>query len=216
MVDLWSVFDAVEEMLLEEKRSTKEQGRLLKEKDRLLTEQLLLVRRAKAEDQELAEAAVLAGDVESAGAEKQVGVGHNYDAPWVFDPVFSKFLEPELDEATKEPIYDVRVLAGKKNNRQRALAVAKVYGPKLREVSLAEAIFATGETRATSAASVRSSLGGLVRYGDEWARERGSLIYLGARRFPPDKEMIFLLVGERQREREQEREQERKSLTQAS
>ena len=212
MVDLWSVFDAAEEMLLEEKRSTKEQGRLLKEKDRLLTEQLLLVRRAKAEDQELTEAAALAGGIGSAGAEKSVGVGHNHDAPWVFDPVFSKFLEPKPDEETKEPIYDVRVVAGKKNNRQRALAVAKVYGPRLREVSLAEAIFATGETGATSAASVRSSLGGLVRYGDEWARDRGSLIYLGERRLPPDKEMILLLAEERQRERQRERQ----SLTQAS
>ena len=44
MFDLWSVFDAVEEMLLKEKKSTKEQDRLLKRKDLLLTEQLLLVK----------------------------------------------------------------------------------------------------------------------------------------------------------------------------
>jgi hypothetical protein len=207
MFDLWSVFDAVEEMLLKEKKSTKEQDRLLKRKDLLLTEQLLLVRRAKEEAQELAEAAVLAGDVESAGAEKPVEVGTDGHG-WWYQEVNSNYLPTELDEVTKEPMYDVRVVAGKKNNRQRALAAAKVYGPKLREVSLAKAIVATGETGATSAASVRSSLGGLVRYGDEWTRERGSLIYLGGRRLPPDKEMILLLAEERGRERQ--------SLTQAS
>ncbi len=78
-----------------------------------------------------------------------------------------------------DPIYDVSVVSGKSNSRERALAAARVYGYRLRELSLAEAIFRTGETNASSPQSIRGSLGGLVKHGGDWKRERGWLVYRG-------------------------------------
>ncbi len=78
-----------------------------------------------------------------------------------------------------DPIYDVSVVSGLPNSRERALAAARVYGYRLRELSLAEAIFRTGETNASSPQSIRGSLGGLVKYGGDWKRERGWLVYCG-------------------------------------
>ena len=80
---------------------------------------------------------------------------------------------------TGDPIYDVSVVAGLRTSRERATAAARVYGRRLRELSLAEAIFATGETNASSPESIRGSLGGLVKYGGDWKRERGWLVYIG-------------------------------------
>ena len=92
------------------------------------------------------------------------------------------------DGATGEPVYDVRAVAGLGTIRERAYAAASVYGRRLREVSLAQAIFETGETAAPDAKSARWSLGSLVRYGDEWVRCRGWLVYKGT--LTPNKEMI--------------------------
>ena len=111
----------------------------------------------------------------------------------VVSPPFAPF---DRDDETGEPVYDSRAITGKKTNRQRAFAAARVYGPTLREVSLADAIFRTGETRASSAESVRSSLGGLVRYGNGWERDRGTLTYVGDD-LTPNKELILQLVRER-------------------
>ena len=110
-------------------------------------------------------------------------------------PDFWRF-EPDRDEATDEPIYDDDVVRGKKTSRERALAAARVYGYRLREPALANAIFRTGETRAADAASIRGSLGGLVKYGTDWRRERGFLIYQGEG-LKPDQEMIGKLVQKR-------------------
>lgn len=111
-------------------------------------------------------------------------------------------LPPEKDEETGEPIYDVRVVAGKRTSRERAYAAARVYGGDLRERALAEAIYRTGETQASSAASIRGSLGGLVKHGSDWRRERGQLIYQGGE-LKPDKDTILSLMGERESLREQ-------------
>ena len=43
--------------------------------------------------------------------------------------------------------------------------------------ALAAAIYATGDTKAADATSVRASLGALVRYGNDWRRENGWLVY---------------------------------------
>ena len=112
------------------------------------------------------------------------------------------FFEPDLDDVTGELVYDVRVLKGKKTNRARVMAAVRVYGPKLREVSLAKAIYATGETNAASPASVRSSLGGLVRYGGDWERENGFLHYRGDE-LPRNVDMIRTLINERLARRQQ-------------
>ena len=86
---------------------------------------------------------------------------------------------PDVDEETGDLSYDVRVVSGKGNTRERARAAARVYGYRLKESSLAQAIFRTGETRAASPESIRGSLGGLVRYGGDWRRDRGWLVYCG-------------------------------------
>ena len=100
-----------------------------------------------------------------------------------------EYFTPDKDDETKEPIYDVGVVSGLRNGRERAFAAARVYGPILRERALADTIFLTGETRAADAVSVRGSLGGLVKYGADWKRERGSLIYQGEE-LRPDWETI--------------------------
>lgn len=90
-----------------------------------------------------------------------------------------RYFDPDLDDVTGEPVYPQCLVVGKKTNRQRALSVARVCGPELRENSLARVIYESGETKASSPASVRSSLGGLVRYGGDWERENGTLYYVG-------------------------------------
>lgn len=115
-------------------------------------------------------------------------------------------LQPDRDEETGDPFYDVRVVSGKRNSRERALAAARVYGGSLREQSLAEAIFRTGETQAADPASVRGSLGGLVKYGSDWRREHGQLIYQGDG-LKPDRDTILLLARERDALKPQAREE---------
>ena len=112
------------------------------------------------------------------------------------------FIEPDHDDVTGEPVYDVHVVRGKKNNRQRVMAAARVYGPKLREVSLANVIYETGETKAGSPASVRSSLGGLVRYGGDWERENGWLHFMGEE-LSQNRDMMRMLINERLAKRQQ-------------
>ena len=105
-----------------------------------------------------------------------------------------EYLEP--DGEPDRPRYEVSVVSGKRNTRERAFAAAQVYGERLKEMSLAHAIFLTGETNAADAASVRGSLAGLVKHGEDWRRERGWLIYRGPG-LKPDWETILRLVGER-------------------
>ena len=116
-------------------------------------------------------------------------------------------LQPDRDEETGDPVYDVRVVSGKRNSRERALAAARVYGGSLREQSLADAIFLTGETRAAGPASIRGSLGGLVRHGSDWRREHGQLIYQGDG-LRPDRDTILLLARERDALKQRAREAE--------
>ncbi len=105
------------------------------------------------------------------------------------------FLVPEKDDNGKS-VYDDSVPRGLKTNRERAWALARVYGERLRESSLADVIFRTGETRATSPQSVRGGLSGLVRYGQGWVRDRGELVYQG-NDLRPDGETINRLIQER-------------------
>ena len=121
-----------------------------------------------------------------------------------------KYFTPDRDEETSDPVYDLRVLVGKRNNRERALSAAQVYGRRLREAALADAIFRTGETGSIDAASVRGSLGGLVRYGRDWKRERGWLVYQGET-LEPDQETILQLNGERHERQRRERQEEETS-----
>lgn len=138
----------------------------LSEKYRLQGERLALVRRALAEARDLAEPGVQ-------------GSGLGGEGIWAagVEPESEGFMVPETDDATGEPIYDVRVVRGLGTMREKAYAAAAVYGRRLREVSLAQAIFETGETSAPDAKSARWSLGSLVRYGEEWVRDRGWLLY---------------------------------------
>ncbi len=108
-----------------------------------------------------------------------------------------QYFTPEHDEETGAPVYDHRVVSGKRSNRLRAFAAARVYGRKLKTTSLAHAIFLTGETRAVDAASVKSSLGGLVRYGQDWRREDGGWLEYAGEGLSPNQEMILQLAGER-------------------
>ena len=109
---------------------------------------------------------------------------------------------PASDPETGEPIYDPRVVAGKRTLRLRAYAAARVYGPKLWPMSLAVAIFATGETRAANAVNIRSALRGLIRYRTGWWEMQDRWFhYLGD--LTPDVEMIDLLSEEAWGEPEQ-------------
>ena len=143
------------------------------------------------------------GEVDVAGDERPAydrrGVLERLLGPGVVSPPFAPI---DRDDETGEPVYDSRVVAGKRNNRQRVFAAARVYGPELREASLADAIFSTGETRARSAQSVRSSLGVLIRYGKGWERDRGTLTYVG-NDLTPNKEFILVLLKERDEKRRQ-------------
>ena len=212
MDGLSSVIGGLQDLVSEQEREAAEEERQAAEKRQRSTKVLQVLRWATAELQALAEADVLpeAGALgsgfgssvaERSVGERPLGMGHE-GPPWIFHPVFSKFLPPEKDEEMKEPVYDPRVVSGKRNYRQRALAAARVYGPELREPALADAIFRTGETNAGDASSARASLGGLTRYGQEWTRKHGWLIYAGEG-LAPDQAMILLLSRERDETREQ-------------
>ena len=102
---------------------------------------------------------------------------------------------PDVDENSGDPIYDICVVSGKGTSRERALAAARVYGYRLKESALADAIFRTGETNASSSTSIRGSLGGLVKYGEGWRRDRGWLVYTGED-LDPDWATLRRLAGE--------------------
>lgn len=185
---------AAEELLAAEKRWQYAEGR------RIVSSALAQLQ-ALWGSEALMESDVLARGFEVSRVEMPVGMGHDR-APWEFHPVFSKFLPPELDE-NGEPHYDQRVVSKKRTYRLRTLAAARVYGPEIREKSLADAIFRTGETGASSPAAARASLSGLTRYGEEWTRRDGWLVYQGEV-LEPDLAMIRLLVNERDQRRRQD------------
>lgn len=148
----------------------------LSEEYQLQGERLALVRRALAEARSLAERGAVGGSVGEGVGRSDLG------------PESEGFLIPEIDQATSEVIYDARVVAGFGTIREKAYAAASVYGRRLREVSLAKAIFETGETSAPDAKSARWSLGSLARYGDEWIRDKGWLVY--QKTLAPNEELI--------------------------
>ena len=151
------------------------------------------VRRAKAKSLRPSSLAVESGDVGNVGSEEQLAVSN--DDEGIPDNHLGSFMVPESDPETGEPIYDPRVVAGKRTLRLRAYAAARVYGPRLQPVSLAVAIFATGETRAANAVNVRSALRGLIRYRTgSWELQDRWFHYLGD--LTPDVEMIDLLSEE--------------------
>ena len=188
MVDLISSFVKLETEILELKRQAKDKKREAAEKERQLAEQLRVVREAKAAAQELH------GGGGYPGGEGTVVRSSPTEITDPSDEDYG-FLWAALDAETGEPIYDVRVVSGYNTHRERARAAAQVYGRELREKSLAEAIFATGETSAPDGASARSSLGSVVRYGHEWTRLNGWLHYLGD--LTCNEEMVRLLTEER-------------------
>ena len=151
------------------------------------------VRRAKAKSLRPSSLAVESGDVGNVGSEEQLAVSN--DDEGIPDDHRGSFMVPESHPETGEPIYDPRVVAGKRTVRQRAYAAARVYGPKLRPMALAVAIFATGETRAANAVNIRSALRGLIRYRTgSWEVQDRWFHYLGD--LTPDVEMIDLLSEE--------------------
>ena len=110
------------------------------------------------------------------------------------DSASAGFVIPRFDDLTGEPCYEPRVVAGFGNMRGRAYAAATVYGRRLREVALAQAIFETGETRAPHPTSARWSLGTLTRMKGEWIRDKGYLVYL--KDLEPDVDFIRTLYRE--------------------
>lgn len=156
-----------------------------------LEDSLAWVRRARAEAERLSSPAVERGGVRSDSSEEPLGVS-NDDDEGIPDNHRGGFMVPASDPETGEPIYDPRVVAGKRTLRLRAYAAARVYGPRLKPMALAIVIFATGETRAANAVNVRSALRGLIRYRKgSWESESGWFHYLGE--LTPDVEMIDLL-----------------------
>ena len=197
---------ALDAALLERDRQVEEEQRQAAELERRAAGE----RRGIAEAREIVRQIMAEDGMSDAGAgEPQVPPGGGgVDSPGVGGPVYKRgdtmrqmfgpnwqYCTPDRDGESDEPIYSVSVVSGKRNSRERAFAAARVYGPELREMSLAYAIFQTGETRAADAASVRGSLGGLVKYGADWRRERGWLIYQGAG-LKPDMVTIFRLTRE--------------------
>lgn len=189
-------------------REAEKEWRAAEEK-RWATAQLELVRQAKAEAQWLLGAAGVA-DVsaeDAAVTEARVERPRGLDADWrrsLFgDFAMIGFLPPDHDPETGEIVYDVRTVSGRRNNRLRAWSAACVYGPRLKASSLAAAIFATGDTKASGPESVQSSLGGLVRYGSEWRREPGGWLVYAGEGLAPNREMILQFTRERnERQRE--------------
>ena len=138
----------------------------LSENHRALGQQLEIVRRALAEARAVEERGTTVGSSDGEGTR-----------PDDVAPADQGFMVPEIDDATGEPIYEKRAVLGFGTTRERAHAAAGVYGRRLREVSLAKAIFETGETSAPDEKSARWSLGSLTRHGDEWRRDKGWLVY---------------------------------------
>ena len=202
MDEISKLLAELEAALLERRRKAEADESRAAEDVRWTTRQLEIVSELKA----LSGGAVTlpeGGEVDVAGDERPAydrrGVLERLLGPGVVSPPFAPI---DRDDETGEPVYDSRVVAGKRNNRQRVFAAARVYGPELREASLADAIFSTGETRARSAQSVRSSLGVLIRYGKGWERDRGTLTYVG-NDLTPNKEFILVLLKERDEKRRQ-------------
>ena len=189
MVDVDSRLDAIEAELWENLRLNEVERRDLEG-------EIAVIKRAKAE------VAALRGRQGGGGvASGSSGAERPSDEPFVEVIIglgggVDDYLVPEYDQNTHEPVYDPRVVAGKRTYRERAFAAARVYGMELREAALATAIFETGDTKAAGAPTVRSSLGSLVRYGHEWVRIKGSLYYLGDS-LTPYEEMVRLLYTER-------------------
>ena len=140
----------------------------LSEKHQALGEQLEIVRHALAEARAVAERGTTVGSSDGEGTR-----------PDDVAPADEGFMVPEIDEATGEPIYEKRAVLGFETIRERVHAAARVYGRRLREVSLARAIFQTGETSAPDEKSARWSLGSVARHDDQWHREKGWLVYQG-------------------------------------
>ena len=187
MVDLMLILTSAEAEIMEEQRKTQQEKRRAEEKGAEAQEKLRIVRVAKRE------ASFSVGG-------KAVAVGEDSKALVVprqivdpTDPDY-KFLWPAWEPGSDDPIYDPRVVAGHKTNRERGYAAARVYGTSIREKSLAQAIFETGETSAKDASSARGSLGSLVKYGGEWTRLRGWLYYVDD--LEPNEEMIRRLADE--------------------
>ena len=202
MDEISKLLAELEAALLERRRKAEADKSRAAEDVRRATRQLEIVSELKA----LSGGAVTlpeGGEVDVAGDERPAydrrGVLERLLGQGVVSPPFAPI---DRDDETGEPVYDSRVVAGKRNNRQRVFAAARVYGPELREASLADAIFSTGETRARSAQSVRSSLGVLIRYGKGWERDRGTLTYVG-NDLTPNKEFILVLLKERDEKRRQ-------------
>ena len=163
------------------------------------TEQLEIIRQIKA-DVAVQLGKSDAGQVEPAGGEPDISRAREPRVDRIarlreeFGEQFP-FFEPDKDE-NGVPTYAESVMSGLGSNRERAWAAAQVYGERLREAALAEAIFRTGDTNAKSPEAVRGSLGGLVRYGDDWTRERGDLVYRGEG-LRPNLDAINRLLRER-------------------
>ena len=177
MVDLISSFTKMETEILELRRQETEKKRAAGEMEGQYTEQLRILRKARAEAQALHGGGGIPG--------REGTVGRSFPTE-IVDPSDEdyRFLWAASD----------RVVSGYKTTRERAHAAAQVYGHQLREKSLADAIFATGETGASDGASARSSLGSVVRYGNEWSRLSGWLYFLGD--LTRNEKVIRLLTSE--------------------
>ena len=102
------------------------------------------------------------------------------------------FAVPKVDPVTGEPVYDPRVVRGYKTHRQRARALARVYGPVLRGSAAGRAIFEAGETNASTIASAVANLNVLAKHKvGEFTRESGIYTYHGD--VDPDLDMIALV-----------------------
>ena len=187
MVDVTSSLATIETQLLEQKRQAKEEKREAAERERSLDDQLQIIRAA------LEKARGLVATSDAPGGS---GAARRAMPTRITDPSDEDygFLWAARDPENGEPMYDVRVVSGHNSHRERAHAAARVYGRQLRERSLADAIFASGDTGAVDASSARSSLGSIVRYGSEWIRQNGWLYYQGD--LTCDVDMVCLLLGE--------------------
>ena len=171
-IDVVTELTGIETKLMELHRKAQEEKRQMEDNLWLIGEQLLVVREAKAK------AAAVAGAVGIPSAEVLFVPSLPREIVDPSDHDYG-FLRPAVDPGSGDPIYDPRAVSGYNTMRERARAAACVYGRNLREGALARAIFDTGETSANDSAGARSSLGTLVRYGEEWTRLRGWLYYVG-------------------------------------
>ena len=187
MVDLISSIIKLETEILENRRQETEKRRAAGEMEGRYDGELRILRKARAE------AEALHGGGGISGREGTVGRSFPTEIVDPSDEDYG-FLWATSDPESGEPMYDVRVVSGYKTTRERAHAAAQVYGHHLREKSLADAIFATGETSASDGASARSSLGSVVRYRNEWSRLSGWLYFLGD--LTRNAEMVRLLTEE--------------------